>query len=389
VFALGYCLLAAGLSITATLPEVRRTIAMSDTITSLHGSFFGWGLIVAGLFGAILVSKIGRRNTLIGTAVGMASGAAVFGTGTSTLQTLLGAAIVGISGALFVVVVPGLVADAFGDQRTKVFTQINMAPALAGFSFPLAVAGAPSVGLNWRWPTVLVPGGILFAIVLLSRRIVGLRVDGGESGNSGEPGKVSAWVILQPLKTNKYVRMRFVLQVLQVGLEFSVGVWSVTYLRENVGFSRNMAPLGAAAWAVGMLMSRGVVQQLIRRLGRHLEIACFLGGGLGVSVLIITHNRPLALVALAFISFSFGPMYPLTVERLFLRSSAPTTHTSSLSAIASGIAITIGPLLVGRLSDSFGLRTALLAIPVGSLVGVALCISRWGSEAGSLGQHKI
>jgi MFS family permease len=381
VFALGYCLLAAGLSITATLPEVRRTIVMSDTITSLHGSFFGWGLIVAGLFGAVLVSRIGRRNTLIGTTIGMAGGAAVFGTGTTVLQTLAGAAIVGISAALFVVVVPGLVADAFGDQRTEVFTQINMAPALAGFSFPLAVAGAPSVGLNWRWPTVVIPACVLFCIAVLSRRVVGLRVAGGEQGTT------SAWAILQPLKTNPYVRKRCLLQVLQVSLEFSVGVWSVTYLRENVGFSRNMAPLGAAAWAVGMLISRGLVPHLIGLLGRHLEVTCFLGGGLGVSLLISTHNRPLALFALTFIAFSFGPTYPLTVERLFLRSNAPTTHTSSLSAIASGIAISVGPLLVGRLSDTFGLRVALLTVPGAALVGVALCLGRWGGEAGHLGQH--
>ncbi len=381
VIGLGYCLLASTLSMPSALPEVRRTIRMSDTVTSLHGSFFGWGLVLGSLFGSGLILHLGRQRTIIAAVVAMGLGAGTFATGTTVFQTLLGAAFAGLGAAALVIVVPGLVADAFGDRRTEVFNKVNVAPGLAGFSFPLAVAGAPLIGLNWRWPTAGIPLLFLVAMIVACRPVLGIRTGAAASSSA------KARDVLRPLKDNPYVRRRFLLQVLQVTLEFSLGVWQVTYLRENVGFTRSMAPLGAAAAAFGIVSSRSLVPRLIALLGRRLEAACFGAFGAGALTLLFTRNHVLAILAIAVSSFAIGPTYTLTVERMFLRSTSPTLITSSLSAVASGVAITIGPLLVGTLSDIFSLRTALLCLPLGAAFGMYLCVNRWGDEAGSLGQH--
>jgi MFS family permease len=382
VFSLVYALLAAGLSMTAALPELRRSVPMSDVVTSLHGSFFGWGLIVGGLVGAAVMARIGRRRLLVATVIGIGVGAQLFATGRVLAQTLTGAALVGLSGSGIVVAVPGLVADAFGERRTMVFNRINAAPAISGLLFPLSLTVAPSLGLTWRWPTALFPTLLVVIIAVAARPVFRHRVapltDGVGSG-------VQLTDVIGPLKTNKYVCVRFLLQVLQVGLEFSVGVWSVTYLREQGGFSRSMAPLGAAAWAVGMLGSRLLVPRLIALFGRHLEFSCFFGTGLGVMVLLFVSSPVAQLLAISFVAFSAGPMYTLTVERLFLRNTVDTKLTSSLSAVASGLAITLGPLTVGALSDAFGLQRAMLFVPALAIFGMVLCMRRWGNEAGLLG----
>jgi hypothetical protein len=164
----------------------------------------------------------------------------------------------------------------------------------------------------------------------------------------------------------------------------------VTYLREIVGLSRDRAPLGAAAWALGMLVSRALVPRMIGWLGVHLELCAFIGVAIGGLVLMYGHFTAIRFLAVPLISFSIGPMYTLSVERLFLRGEVErfsTANLSALSAVASGVAITTGPLLVGMGGDLFGLRRALWLIPMGAALGIALCVIRWGGEAGRLGQR--
>lgn len=383
VMSLAYALLACSLSALIALPEIRRTIHMTDVVTSLHGSFFGWALLVGGLFGSKLSKLIGRSRFLAIGVFGLGVGAVLFATGRVVAQTLAGAAIAGASGAILVITIPGLIADTFGERRSEVFTKLNAVPALAGLVFPLTVSVAPSVSLTWRWPTIVFP-------LLLTVVIVGLShpLRNGERSPRSTSPDTGARAILGPLKV-KSVRQRFVIQVLSTSIEFAAGIWMVTYLREVVGLSRDRAPIGAAAWALGMFFSRASVPRLVRWLGPRLEAAGFVGVVVGGLMLMYGHFSVVRLVAVPVISFSIGPMYTLGVERLFIRGNvnpANTANLSSLAAVASGLAITAGPLLVGLAGDAFGLRNAMWLIPLGAGVGAALSLVGWGGEAGLLGQ---
>lgn len=399
VISLAYALLACALSAQVALPEIRRTIPMTDIVTSLHGSFFGWALLVGGLFGSRLVGAFGRSRFLAMGVLGLGAGAVLFATGHVVAQTLAGAALSGASGAVIVITVPGLVADTFADRRSEVFTKLNTVPALAGLAFPLLVSGAPSVSLTWRWPTVVLPALLVTAIVATGHT---LRNDSRSPRNPAHD--TGARAVLSTLRIAP-VRRRFLLQVLSVTIEFAFAVWVVTYLREVVGLSRDRAPLGAAAWALGMFGGRALVPRLIRSLGRFLEASGFTGVIAGTLLLMYGHWSGVRVVGVPMVSFSLAPMYTLGVERLFQRGEAAaadtahipangsvtgtansTANLSALAAVASGLAITCGPLLVGAAGDVFGLRQAMWTIPIGAALGLLLCVVRWGDEAGRLGQ---
>jgi predicted MFS family arabinose efflux permease len=382
VMSLAYALLACSLSAQVALPEIRRTIHMTDVVTSLHGSFFGWAMLVGGLFGSRLIGRFGRSRLLATGAVGLGSGAVLFGTGHVVAQTLAGAAISGISGAMLVITIPGLIADAFGARRSMVFNRLNVVPAFVGLLFPLAVAAAPSVSLTCRWPTIILPLVFLVAAAVVG---VSLRSDGRSVPSADAGDGVKAVVDMLRVAG---VRRRFLIQILSVTIEFGFAVWVVTYLREVVGFSRDRAPLGAAAWALGMFISRALIGRVVHAFGPRLEASCFAGVMAGVVLLVFGHWPLLRFLAVPLVSLSIAPSYTLGVERLFLRGEATPANTatlSSLAAIASGVAITIGPLLVGLAGDAFGLRRAMLALFVGAAVGFGLSVTRWGGEAGRLG----
>jgi hypothetical protein len=74
---------------------------------------------------------------------------------------------------------------------------------------------------------------------------------------------------------------------------------------------------------------------------------------------------------LTIVGFGGAPLYPLTVDRLY-KSAEHKIDSISLGAIcalASGAAVTLGPLALGILADSVGLRRALLIVPVIAVVG--------------------
>ena len=71
-------------------------------------------------------------------------------------------------------------------------------------------------------------------------------------------------------------------------------------------------------------------------------------------------------IGLTIVGFGGAPLYPLTVDRLYA-SAEHKIDSISLGAIcilASGTAVTLGPLALGVLADSVGLRLALLIVPV-------------------------
>ena len=384
LLSVSYALLACGLSVTVALPELRRSVPMSDTVTSLHGSFFGWALLLLGLFGSRMVVRFGNLRLLLSGTGAVGVGALLFGSAHVVTQSLSGGALIGLGGAAVVTAIPGLVADTFGDERNAIFTRLNVAPAFGGLSFPLLISAAPSLGTTWRVPTAALPALLLAVVVVLSVPELRRTRERGVV-----PRTTSGRDVLVLLRLDG-VRRRFALQVLEVGVEFSFASWLVVFLREQGGFSKAAAPIGGAAWAVGMMTSRALTPRLIGAFRNRLEASCLTGGIICALCVLAIPVPALRLLAVALTSFSFGPMYTLGVERMFVNAEqegvVDTVAVSSLAAVASGVAITLGPFAVGVVADRIGLTSALLLVPGMAVVALALCVVRWGNEAGRSGQ---
>ena len=75
---------------------------------------------------------------------------------------------------------------------------------------------------------------------------------------------------------------------------------------------------------------------------------------------------PLKVIGLVIVGLGGAPLYPLTVDRFYQRAGHALDAVSlgAFCALASGVAVTLGPLALGVLADSVGLRWALLVVPV-------------------------
>ncbi len=381
----GYSLLAAGLTSTAALASLRKTVPMSETVTSLHGSFFGWGLIGL-VFAASALRRINRSTLfLIGVAM-IGCGAPLFAIATRPLMSLGGAALFGFGSAALVVTMPAIVAQRFPHNRSVVFAQLNAVPVVTGMSLPLSLLLVDRMHWSWRIPVFVASPLIAIFTIVVSLPLI-------RRGAFDSVSEELVHVTVRELLAARNVRTRFILQVVTISMEFGFGSWVVVYLRDEGRLSAGSAPIGAVAWGVGMLVIRLATPRLLPILGNKLEVVGFACFALSATLLTLT-RQPIVLIAcIVGAGLSIGGVYALGVDRIYRNAHAAGFHDddgiSTLAALASGLAITIGPLSIGTFADAFTLRQAMGVPIVVGLVCALLAMAKWRGEAGLLGTHDL
>jgi MFS family permease len=350
--ALGYALLVGGLSVGVVLGELRQQFHLSGVIAALHGSTFGFASLVAGVCGVWVVDRLGRRHSLLVSAVAITSGITMFCLGPAWPVTLAGTALAGLGGALLVMVMPALISDHHGEHRATAFAAVNGAPGLAGVMFSLVVGAALALQWSWRPPYL-----ILTAVIVLTLTAVAWPVAVPESTRHGE------FTLAHLRDRDVYVPFLHIINA--VFSEFAVGVWAATYLKEVGHASGGLASALAGAFGVMMFLSRLVLPSVMRLLGEATVAVSFITMGIGALVMCFAPGLLPRVAGLTIVGFGGAPLYPLTVDRLYM-SAEHKIDSISLGAIcilASGTAVTLGPLALGVLADSIGLRHALLIVP--------------------------
>jgi len=348
-----YLLLVAGLGTNVVLGELRREFDLRDSVASLHGSFFGWSLLCLGLAAPIVARW--SRTALMWTAItSLTLGPVIVATGHSPVQTLLGAAIAGLGAGLVVMTVPGLSSDHHGPNSGRQFARINAWAAGVGIGFSITVGACITFGLGWRWPLAIVPLalGLITAGVFTSAS-----VPPDTDPPAGHPllllkdsGARSAWTTI----------------VLCGACELTAAVWAVPMLRDLGGASSGGAAALGSVFAAGIMIGRFATERhqtfIVMCLGWIIAAAggmlAWLGPGL-----------PGRVAGLFLIGFGVAPLYPAAIQLLMSRPGG-ARQLSAAASVASGIAITFGPLALGVVADIAGFTTAPLVIPALAVVGL-------------------
>ena len=299
-----------------------------------YSSALGYCLLVAGLSVGVVLSELRDEFGISGVVAALHG--STFGIGGRRpgeqqhlhplarhqgLGQRIGAhALAGAGGALLVMVMPGLISDHHGEHRAAAFAAVNGAPGIAGVAFSLVIGGALSAGWSWRPPYLILTGVFTLALVVVAHPVA--LPDGERHG---------AFSLRHFFDRDVLVPWAHIVNA--VLAEFTVGIWAVTYLREVGHAGAGLAPILASVFGVMMFATR--------------------------------------LVGLVIVGFGGAPLYPLTVNRFYQRSghALDAVALGAYCALASGVAVTLGPLALGALADSVGLRWAILIVPVLAAVG--------------------
>jgi MFS family permease len=273
--------------------------------------------------------------------------------------TLFGTALSGTGAAVLVLVMPGLISDHHGPHRAIAFSAINGVAGLAALAYSLVIGAFLTAHLGWRWPYLGITA--VFAVMLAAVALP-VEVPNGER---------TAAYSLQHLRSRD-VLMPWLFLVNSTLVEFPLGVWAVTYLREAGHASSGLAPILATSFALAMSAGRMVLDRLVRWFGRHTVAICYALVVGGVLLLCFVPSLAVRTIALGICGLGSGPLYPLTVDRFYVRigDRLDSATLSAYCALASGTAITVGPLALGVLADAASLRWAVLVVPALALVAI-------------------
>jgi MFS family permease len=340
------------------LGELREQFGLNGVIAALHGSTFGIGLLAAGLWGVRLVDRIGRRRALQLSVTLLTVGVTLFCVGQAWPLTLAGTALSGAGGALLVMVMPGLISDHHGEHRAAAFAAVNGAPGIAGLAFSLLVGAALSAGLSWRPPYLLLTGAFAVALFFVAMPVqlpVGAR---------------HGVFTLTPFR-DRAVLVPWLHMVNAVLAEFTMGIWAVTYLHEVGQAGSGQAAVLASVFGVMMFSTRLALPMLLRTFGRATVSLSFVVTGAGALVMCFAPGLAWKVAGLTLVGLGGAPLYPLTVDRFYVRAGFRLDSLSmgAYCALASGVAVTVGPLALGVVADAVGLRWAILVVPVLAAVG--------------------
>ncbi|MCU1359648.1 MAG: major facilitator superfamily 1, partial [Ilumatobacteraceae bacterium] len=366
---LSFCLLVCGLSVGLVLGELRDQLHLSGIVAAAHGSTFGIGLLALGSVGSKLVGRLGRPRAFATGCSAILIGVVLLCAGQTWHITLLGAALAGVGGALMVVLMPGIVADHHGQHRAAAFAAINGIPGIAGIALSLIVGGVIASGGSWRWPYLFITLAIAAALLIVVRRVQ-------------IPTSAQQPVSVLPLFRRADVRGPWLRAVNAVLVEFPVGVWAVVYLKEVGGASSGLAVILGGVWGLFLFVSRMTLPRLLHHAGSASLVVSYATAAVGALLMWTGPGLVVRAIGLSIVALGAGPLYPLAVDGLYRRGEGgrgqdghhmppiDSVSIGAIAALASGAAISVGPMVLGVLADLVGLHNAVLVVPALALLGI-------------------
>jgi MFS family permease len=344
-------------------PYLREELGYDYSLASLHVSAYaGFGL-VAGLLAPRLDRRLGRRPLLLAGLGGMALASAGLASGRAAVATLAAAAVAGLLGTLIIVAVQSALSDHHGDRRAVAFAEANVVASAGLTAAPLVVGAAAAMVGSWRWGVVALAGsGLVVAVLARAMPVPSRHAELGETDVGGR----------LPTAARLGVGMVFT----GVVLEWTVSYWGATYLREVVGLAPAAAVTGMTTFYGAMLAGRVAAGVLVRRVDPARLVGIGLAvTGTGLVLQAASTSAAAALGGLVLLGLGIAGLFPLGLALAVQGAPDRAAVVSSRCIVAGSSAVLLGPLVVGQLADTLGLRPSLALLPLVLVAAVALLLA--------------
>jgi fucose permease len=352
-------------------PFLKNELEISYTVSSLHFTAFAFGILLVGFGGHFLIERLGRLRALWAGAFGISLSAILLLAGQTPVLTIGASFFMGIIGSLILAVVPSALSDQFGDQRAVAISEANVISSFVSSLAPILVGWfAGSLG---SWKYALAIAALIPCFLLVIFRKAALPPD--------ESREIRLTKKQMPLPFLYWVF--WVALMLAVSVEFCMVFWSADYLEIGLGIARTNAAQAVSLFLGAMIIGRLSGSRLVQHFTpQKLVVFSILIASFGFFLFWTATIPVLGLLGLFLTGLGVASLYPLLVSMAIASAKGNTIQAGARATLASGTAILLLPLLLGRLADSFGIQRAYGVVAV-LLVSVLLIVLFAGRQTKS------
>ena len=332
---------------------------VSKAIAALHGTGLAVGTVVAGLLAPRLIRRFGRVRMMWAALTTLSAGVVVMISCNVVPITIAGAVLSGIGGTLVGnLAVALLTAHHHGALGRAAVTESTGVGASVGTFAPLCVGGAIAIGLGWR-TAMLGTVALTIAVALVF----------GRSVPRDQPSAHAAPVQHVPGRLSLEYWRACVVLVMTTAVEFSMTIWTPDVLRHHDGLSKGTAATGVTAIVAGMAIGRLACSRLALRYSADgLLLTSYAVMLVGFTAFWVSTIPVLAFAGLFVAGLGISLNFPLGITRMVAFSDGRPDVATAVASLGAGIAIGLAPFGLGALADTVGSHTAMLVVPVFTLI---------------------
>lgn len=342
-------------------PFLKDELRLTYTVSSFHFTAFAIGILLVGVGGHLVIQRIGRGRSLWLGLFGVSLGALLLLAGRHPVVTIGASFLMGLVGSLILAIVPAALSDQHGGMKAVALSEANVIASLLATSAPLLVGWfAHSLG-DWRWALGLMAFAPLLMFLLFRR-------DSSPAAASFPTEDLSQ--PKQPLPPLFWLFWTGI--VLGVSAEFCMVFWSADYIEQVLGLTKADSAQAVSLFLAAMIVGRVLGSRLVQRFSTRAVVSVsIVVAGIGFLLFWRAENVFAALNGLFLTGLGIAGLYPLILSLAINASNGNTVQAGARATLASGTAILALPLILGRLADAVGIRSAYGVVLI-LLVGIFL-----------------
>ena len=371
-------------SVGVIIPEVIRTLHLSDTAAGAFHYASMSGIAVVAIFLGFLADRFGRKWTIILGLLLFAINSYLFAVTNSFAVFVILLAVSGAAIGIFKTGALALIGDISDStqQHTSTMNTVEGFFGVGSIVGPLIVARLLLEGVSWKWLYVI--AGSLCVLLIITASLVRYPQT---ARRSEEPINLHRTL---RLLANPYALAFSMACFLYVAVECAIYVWLPSYLKEHRPSSAFMAAYVISIFFILRASGRFVGAWVIARWNWTTILALFSGAILTCFVGAIFGGANAAVYLLALSGVFMSVIYPTLNSKGI--SCFPKSEHGAIAGVLlffTCLGAALGPLAMGVVSDMFGGLQAgfVLATVFAALLFLGLFYNWIANPAGAVLLH--